>query len=124
MKKTLSVFIFVMYFCPGLILAAPGTIEGTIQGYNCVMQGRTCPVGSEDPLVATENTFILLTGDNKYYFIPNVDRAILARHVAEKVKIYGDIDRNNALRAQVIWTSKDGKWKEVWDASSPFNPRP
>jgi hypothetical protein len=100
---------------PALAFAAPITINGTIQGFNCVSQGRTCPIGQEDPLVATENVFVLLTPDNKYYFVPNVDRAVMARHVAEPVQIKGDlIPQQSSIRAQSIAVNKNGQWQVVW----------
>jgi hypothetical protein len=104
------------------VISYGAAIEGTIQGYNCIMQGKTCPVGGEDPLVQTENTFVLLTNDGKsYFFIPNVDRAILARHVAEHVKITGDVNpQNNAIRANVIQTEKNGMWKTAWAKDQQF----
>lgn len=123
MKKLVFLITLVFLLLPVTVFGAKGTIEGTIEGYNCVMQGKTCPVGKEDPLVATESTFIILTPDNKYYFVPNVDRAVLARHVAERVRINGDINQQtNSIKAQTIETSRNGQWKVVYNASSPFNP--
>ena len=96
-------------------------MEGTIEGYNCVMQGKTCPIGGEDPLVAAEFTFVLLTMDKKFYFVPNIDRAVLARHVAEQVRISGDIT-SNAIKASTVEVKKDGKWKVIYAVSSDYNP--
>lgn len=123
MKKFISLFTLLTLLCSVHAFAAKGTIEGKVEGYNCVIQGKTCPIGQEDPLVATENTFVVLTADDKYYFVPNVDRAVMARHVAEKIRINGDINQQtNSIKAQTIETFKNGQWKVAWDASSPFNP--
>ncbi len=118
MKKLLFVF-FLMLLTPVMAFGAQGSLEGTIQGYNCVLQGKTCPVGGEDPLVATEFTFVLLTPDNKFYFVPNIDRAVLARHVAEEVRINGDINKEkNAIKASSILAKRGGMWRTVYTVPS------
>jgi len=115
MRRLLLGMFLLMLLVPALAFAAPITINGTVQGFNCVTQGRTCPIGQEDPLVATENVFVLLTPDNKYYFVPNVDRAVMARHVAEQVQIKGDlIPQQSSIRAQSIAVSRNGQWRVVW----------
>ena len=119
-KLFLMVCLFVLV-TPVIAFGAAGSLEGTIEGYNCVMQGKTCPIGGEDPLVATEFTFVLLTPGNKFYFVPNIDRAVMARHVAEQVRITGDISAN-AIKAQTIEVKKDGKWKVIYAVSSDYNP--
>ncbi|MBW1897132.1 MAG: hypothetical protein JRI47_08740, partial [Deltaproteobacteria bacterium] len=35
-------------------LALAGSYVGSIQGFNCVTQGKVCPVGREDPMVGAE----------------------------------------------------------------------
>jgi hypothetical protein len=121
--KKLMMFFFLLLLTPVMAFGAQGSLEGSIQGYNCVLQGKTCPIGMEDPLVATEVTFVLLTPDNKFYFVPNIDRAVLARHVAEQVRISGEINKdNNSIKAQTIEVNKSGKWRLVYNASSPYNP--
>lgn len=123
MKKFIFLITLLILLSSVYAFGASGTIEGTVEGYNCVVQGKTCPVGMEDPLVATENTFVVLTSENKYYFVPNVDRAVMARHVAEMVRIKGDINQqNNSIKAQSIETFKNGQWKAAWELNSPFNP--
>jgi len=113
--KKLFWIIFLLLLTP--VMAFGASIEGTIQGYNCVLQGKTCPIGGEDPLVATEVTFVLLTADNKYYFVPNVDRAVMARQVAKEVRINGIINNeNNSIRVSTIEVKKDGKWRVVYSS--------
>lgn len=115
MRKLIWGIFLVILLAPVLAHAEPVTINGTVQGFNCVTQGRTCPVGQEDPLAATESVFVLLTPDNKYYFVPNVDRAVMARHVAEQVQIKGDLNaQQSAIRAQSIAANKNGQWRVVW----------
>ena len=76
---------------PLAAFAGETTLEGSIQGFTCVTQGKVCPVGKEDPLAGIERVFVLLIDDNNYYFVPNVDRAILARHINEKIRITGNL---------------------------------
>ena len=116
MKKLMSTFAFLIVLVPALALAVPVTIDGTIQGYNCVSQGRTCPIGQEDPLAATESVFVVLTPENKYYFVSNVDRAVLARHINEPVRISGDLNpQYSSIRATKIEAQQQsGRWRTIW----------
>jgi hypothetical protein len=116
MRRLMPIFVLLVVLAPALALAVPVTINGTIQGYNCVSQGRTCPIGQEDPLAATESLFVVLTPDNKYYFVPNVDRAVMARHINEPVKISGDLNpQYSSIRATKIEMQQpSGRWRTVW----------
>ncbi len=86
------------------IFAMAQSTTGSIQGFNCVTQGKVCPIGKEDPVAATENVFVLLVDAAKadYYFLPNVDRAVLARRLNTQVTIEGAVD---------------SKWKSIKVAS-------
>lgn len=90
-------------------------MEGTVLGFHCVMMGKTCPVGKEDPVVAAERVFVVVTSGGNYYFVPNLDRAILARHITEKVRVTGTINsKYKSIVADVFEVYKNGKWKTVW----------
>jgi hypothetical protein len=104
--------------------SAPATLEGQIQGYNCVVQGKPCPVGKEDPTVAVEETFVLLTPDGKYYFVPNVPMRTMARHITQQARVTGDMDpKYNAVRATNLEVNMNGQWKTVWNSSWVFQER-
>jgi len=111
--------IFVPMFLGLLLLLTPiiaigATFTGSIQGFTCVTQGKTCPIGQEDPMAATENVFVLLVDAAKgeYYFLPGIDRATLARHINEQIKVNGDLDkRYGAIKVKEILNSKG---KTVW----------
>jgi len=91
------------------------SVEGTIQGYNCISTGRTCPIGKEDPLIETERVFVLFTKDSTFYLIPNMDRAILARHINQIVRITGPVNQKfKSLRAEKFEVLTDGVWKKTW----------
>jgi hypothetical protein len=80
-------------------------------------------VGKEDPVAASETTFVVVQEDGKYYFVPNVDRVVIARHLRELVRIKGELSpKYNEIRAETIEVKKNDKWRVVWDVYSPFNP--
>ena len=90
-------------------------IEGTIQGFNCISMGKTCPVGAEDPLIETERVFVLYTKEGNHYLVPNLDRAIMARHINEIVRITGPAsEKFNSMQAEKLEVLKDGVWKTTW----------
>ncbi|MBW2624353.1 MAG: hypothetical protein JRD68_15700 [Deltaproteobacteria bacterium] len=117
MKKILTVMaiIFALSIFAGSASAA--TVEGSVQGLLCVTLGKVCPVGFEDPMIAAENVFVILTVSGKYYFVPNLDRGIMARHLNEKVKVEGPMSSQfDAITADKLYTLRDdGFWNKVWD---------
>lgn len=119
MKRFLLNFIpLLLLLSPVISHSSPLMIKGTIQGFNCTTQGKFCPSGKEDPVVGTESTFVLLTSEGKYYYVPNVDRTVMARHVTEEARIYGILDKKyNSIEAQIIETKMDNKWKIVYSSS-------
>ena len=103
----------VFFAMSGLVMA--GTVEGTVQGYTCVTTGKVCPVGKEDPLIAHEKTFGVYTFDNEFYFVPNMDRAILSRYINKRVRIVGDINaKYKSVQAQHLEVYENGKWGTPW----------
>jgi hypothetical protein len=93
-------------------------VEGSVQGFTCVTQGKLCPVGMEDPMAAAERVFVVLTKGKEYYFVPNVDRAVMARHINDRVRFYGKLNsRFNAIEANQIDVFKRGAWRTTWTFS-------
>ncbi len=117
MKK---IRIAVMAFCllvPAFVAAAEETIEGKIQGYNCVALGGRCASDFEDPVVNTEVAFVLDVGDKNYYFVPNVDRIQLYYLVGKKVRITGVVNKDKkSIQAGKIEDIRNGDWKIVYVA--------
>lgn len=113
MKKLLVPMIIGIVFLMAPVMAIGASLTGSIQGFNCVTQGKVCPIGMEDPVIAAENVFVLLVDAAKgdYYFVPNVDRAILARHINETVKIDGTV---NAKMKSIKANEISVKGKKVW----------
>ncbi len=114
--KKLSVIIvslFVLVLLP--VWAVAGTVEGSVQGFTCVTQGKVCPIGKEDPMIAAERIFVILTKGGSYYFVPNLDRAILARHINEQVRVTGDVSAQYpSIIATKLEALKKGAWKTTW----------
>ncbi len=115
MKKMLLMLILGATIFGTAGAALSDSLEGTIQGFNCVTSGKTCPVGKEDPVIATERIFVLFTPDGTYYFVPNLDRAILARHIARPVRITGELSaKYRSITAETLETRDDNEWRTSW----------
>jgi len=118
MKRLLVPMIVGIVFMMAPVMAIGASLTGSIQGFNCVTQGKICPIGMEDPVIAAENVFVLLVDAAKgdYYFVPNVDRGILARHINEQVKIDGTVNaKMKSIKATDLYTMDAKKqWKKVW----------
>lgn len=98
--------------------AVAGSVEGSIQGFTCVTQGKVCPTGKEDPMAAVERVFVVLTAGESYYFVPNVDRAVLARHINDRVRVTGTVATNYpSIEANMIEVFSKGAWKMTWSFS-------
>ena len=113
MKKILVIALFVLVLLP--VWAVAGMVEGSVQGFTCVTQGKVCPVGKEDPLAAVEQVFVVLTKGKSYYFVPNVDRAVMARHINDRVRVTGKVATNYpSIEATKIEVFMKGAWKQTW----------
>ncbi len=103
-----------------LLMAIPawaftGEVVGTVQGFTCVTTGKICPVDKEDPLVAATRVFVVKTAGKDYYFVPNLDRALLARYLNKKVKVVGQINsKYRSITAEEFQVLRNGKWKTIW----------
>jgi hypothetical protein len=118
-KCILFTIVVLLALAPVSALAAKqASVSGSIQGYYCVTQGKTCPVGQEDPMAATETVFVLHVKGANYYFVPNVDRAVLARHLNEMVTVNGVMSKDmKAIHASEIFVDKSGKSRKVWSSN-------
>ncbi len=118
MKKFWLPIIIGMVFMVAPMVATAASLTGSIQGLACVTQGKVCPVGMEDPVIAAENVFVVLVDAAKgdYYFVPNLDRAILARHINTQVKVDGTVNmKMKSISASDLYVmAADKKWNKVW----------
>jgi hypothetical protein len=105
--------VFVLVLVP--VYALADTVEGTIQGFTCATQGKVCPVGQEDPMIAVERVFVVLDKAGKYFFIPNLDRGILARHLNQIVRVTGKkSSQHPSIKAEKLEYMQGGAWKTGW----------
>ena len=122
MNKLFKTTIIGILFLLVPVFAMAASVKGSIQGFHCVTEGKVCPIGKEDPVTATESVFVLLVdaATNEYYFIPNVDRAVLARHLNTQVKIDGTVDKKKKIiKATDIFSLNPEK--KVWSVSMQDN---
>ncbi|MFH2126190.1 MAG: hypothetical protein ABIK12_06715, partial [Pseudomonadota bacterium] len=78
-------------------------------------QGKVCPINMEDPLIALEKTFVLLLPDGGWYYLPNLDRAILARHLNRPVAVEGVLEAGSkAIMVNKLLVKRGDDWREAW----------
>ncbi len=71
----------------------------------------------EDPVIAAERILVVLVKADDYYLVPNLDRAILARHINQIARVMGEISSKcKAIRAEKLEVFKDGAWKTSWSS--------
>ena len=113
MRKSLFLIAFMLVLLPVFVGAA--TVEGTIQGLNCILNEKLCPVGQEDAVISQEEFFVVYTKTQNYYFVPNLDRAVLARHINTIVRVSGNLDKKHrAIQADKLEVLRKKKWVKVW----------
>lgn len=116
MGKSLIHFFVVsaMFLLPGIAVA--DTIEGTVQGFSCVVYGKVCPKDMRDPVAGVERTFVVVPSSGKdFYLVPNLDRAVLVRHLLDKVRVKGMLsEKYNSIMAETIEVWREGKWVLEW----------
>jgi hypothetical protein len=89
------------------------TLQGTIQGALCVLEGKTCPPDDLDAHLIIENNFVLLAADGKYFYLPNLNRNVLARYVGKDVQITGKV-KDESIIVKKLEVKDGGKYKLVW----------
>ena len=52
-----------------------------------------------------------------YFFVPNLDRAILARHINQMVRITGKMnEKYRSINAQKLEVKEGGSWRTSWSS--------
>ena len=92
-------------------------LEGEIRGAKCTHFQVECY--NDDNHIALEPDFVFVLPDGQYYFMPNIGRAVKARHAYKKVRVHGE------LRNQELWVErlmdiepKGRRSKSTWDWSN------
>lgn len=101
-------------FATGGAWAGLKTYTGSIQGANCVVNKTTCPTDASDAHIALENDFLFVQSNGKYFFLPNIDRAVKIKHLGDNVRITGDL-KGERLLVSKIAVKDGGSYKTVWD---------
>ena len=99
-------------------------LEGIIQGAKCTHYQVECY--NDDNHIALEPDFVLVMPNGEYYFMPNLNRGIKARHAYKNVRIHGeltkqelwvdkmvDLDKKKGNRAKTTWdwSAQDDFWE-------------
>ena len=116
----LAIFFFTMALSATLVSAGEKVeLEGIIQGAKCTHYQVEC--FNDDNHIALEPDFVLVIPSGEYYFMPNLNRSVKARHAYKNVRVHGE------LRRQELWVDKlvdidkkkGGRAKTTWDWTAP-----
>ena len=115
----LAIFFLSMALSATLVSAGEKVeLEGIIQGAKCTHYQVEC--FNDDNHIALEPDFVLVIPSGEYYFMPNLNRSVKARHAYRTVRVHGE------LRRQELWVDrlvdldkkKGGRAKPTWDWSA------
>ena len=115
----LAIFFLTMALSATLVSAGEKVeLEGIIQGAKCTHYQVEC--FNDDNHIALEPDFVLVIPSGEYYFMPNLNRSVKARHAYKNVRVHGE------LRRQELWVDKmvdidkkkGGRAKTTWDWSA------
>lgn len=116
-KNTLFTLILIITiaFTAHVDASAAKTIEGWMQGFNCVVHGHNCPIDTLDPHLMLEPDFVLLLKDGNYWLMPNIARIVKAKYVFSAIRVTGDLNpKYKSIDVDKLEVKKDGSFKTVW----------
>jgi hypothetical protein len=118
MKKNI-LFTFVLITALALIVPvgarASKTVEGWMQGYNCVVNGNRCPIDTLDPHLMLEPDFALIVNNGNYWLMPNIARNVKAKYVHNAIRVTGDLNsKYNSIDVDKLEVKKNGSYTTVW----------
>jgi hypothetical protein len=111
MKKQILISIFITFLVMTGYTAMAETFTGSFGGAMCTFYAKQCNVSAGH--VAMERDFVLNTADGKTYFVLNVDRALKANHLNDKVRVIGKLNKD-IIMAERVEIEKAGKYVAVW----------
>ena len=89
-------------------------LEGTIRGAKCTHYKVKCY--NDDNHIALEPDFVLVMPNGEYYFMPNLPRDVKTRHAYEKVRIHGELQKQELWVDKMVDLDESGsKAKTTWD---------
>ncbi len=114
-------FFSVLLFALPVMAKTATTIDGWMQGYNCVTHGHKCPVDSLDPHLALEPDFVLYLDDGQYFLLPNIDRIIKAKYVHHEIRVIGEKNPKYAIiNVNTLQVKKGDNYKTVWSKKMAY----
>lgn len=112
--KIALLFIPIVLIFSGTVLAEMTTIEGKINGANCIIDKKMCPESPKDPHLAMEVDFVLSDSSGKYYFLPNLSRSEKKTLVNKDVRVTGHLE-GISMVVSIIEAKTDGNYQEIWN---------
>jgi hypothetical protein len=93
-------------------------LEGVIQGAKCTHYQVECY--NDDNHIALEPDFVLVMPDGIYYFMPNLNRSVKARHAYKNVRVHGELTRQELWVDKLVDLDKKkgNRAKTTWDWSA------
>jgi hypothetical protein len=116
-KNTLYTFVLItaLAFIVPVGARASMTVEGWIQGYNCVVHGHRCPIDTLDPHLMLEPDFALIVNNGNYWLMPNIARNVKAKYVHNAIRVTGDLNsKYNSIDVDKLEVKKNGSYTTVW----------
>lgn len=113
-------FVTALMLLSGFSSVQAATIDGVIKGADCYLQSKTCVESKNDPHLALETDFVLVSG-SEYYFLKNLSRNEKVNIYNDKIRIEGDVSgkeidvqkviRKNGNQEQVVWD-----WDAIYES--------
>ncbi len=92
-------------------------LEGRIQGAKCTHYQVECY--NDDNHIALEPDFVIVMPSGEYYFMPNLNRSVKARHAYKNVRIHGTLTRQELwVDKMVDLDARGSRSKTTWDWSA------
>jgi hypothetical protein len=89
-------------------------LEGEIRGAKCTHWQVEC--FNDDNHIALEPDFVLVIPSGEYYFMPNLNRSVKARHAYKNVRVHGELKRQELwVDKMVDLDSRGSRSKTTWD---------
>lgn len=88
--------------------------EGTIEGASSVINKTRAAIDANDPHIALERDFVLVTSDGAYLFMPNLNRTLKKASYMKNVRVSG---KQNGLSIWVdrLEINENNRYVCVWD---------
>ena len=114
----LAILFAFMVLTPAQVMAGENVqLEGTIRGAKCTHYQVEC--FNDDNHIALEPDFVLVMPNGEYYFMPNLPRGVKARHAYKKVRVHGELTKQELWVDRIVDLDEKGsRSKTTWDWSA------